>query len=162
MVEWLKEANLLLWFIFGLVLLCAELALPGIFLVWFGASALATALIVAVFLPFLAWQWQIIIFLLCSVAAVLLSRRYFGKKQGGDTPFLNNRIAELIGQNFVLETAISGNKGSLHIDDSLWQICGEDMPKGSRVRITGYKAGALEVEAASPPQNFGEKALPPA
>ncbi|KAA6405122.1 NfeD family protein [Candidatus Tokpelaia sp.] len=154
MVEWLRETNLSLWFIFGLALLCAELALPGIFLVWFGAGALATALIVAVFLPFLAWQWQIIIFLLCSSAAVLLSRRYFSKKRGSDALFLNNRIAELIGQSFILETAISGNKGSLHIDDSLWQIRGEDMPKGSRVRITGYRAGALEVKAASPP---GEK-----
>ena len=47
--QWLADLGPWSWFIIGLLLMLAELILPGVFLIWFGISALV---IVSVIAPF--------------------------------------------------------------------------------------------------------------
>jgi len=149
MVSWAGDGNIWLWCALGFALLCAELAVPGIFLMWFGLGALATAALSFTILRFLGWEGQIIVFLICSICAVLAGYRYYKRKKQDNAPFLNNRVAELMGKTYILADPIIDNRGSLHIDDTIWRIHGKNMAAGGHVRIISYKNGALEVEKVS-------------
>jgi len=148
MEAWAADWNLWGWVIASLILLAAELAMPGIFLVWFGIAALATAAILALSGDLLSLPAQLIIFLILAVCAVLWGRSYFSRQRPNDAPFLNSAIAVLIGKNFRLEEPIIHGEGRLRVNDTIWRLAGPDAPKGSIIRITGYDSGALTAALA--------------
>ncbi|ALK10343.1 NfeD family protein [Blastochloris viridis] len=136
-----------IWFILGLVLLGAEVALPGFFMLWLGVAALATGLItLALGLP---WQAEFIVFGVLSVAALVVWLRLAkqASEAPADNPFLNRRAAGYVGREFLLEEAIVRGAGRVRIDDSVWRLAGPDLPAGSRVRVTRADGGLLHVEA---------------
>ena len=57
----------LIWILAGLLLLLAELAIPGVFLVWIGLAALGTGALQLV--GVLSFGMVVAVFLLCSAAA---------------------------------------------------------------------------------------------
>ncbi|MEF2552751.1 NfeD family protein [Aurantimonas sp. A2-1-M11] len=138
------------WWILGLVLLALELALPGVFLVFFGIAALIVGMNVFVLgTGWFGWQQQIIAFVILSAAAALLGRRWYGSKsEVGDADQLNRRTARLIGRQAVLTEAIVDGRGRVAIEDGWWTVTGPDLPVATHVRIVGADGSMLVVEAA--------------
>lgn len=150
MAEWLAHNAVWAWVILGLALLLLEIVLPGIFLVWFGAASLATALLVQLLAPlspvFGLWQDQLILFIILSIALILKAHKYFVRGKRHKTPFMNEKTAALLGQTFPLRTAIDDNGGTIRAHDTVWRVKGKNLPQGSLVRLKSFHAGVFTVE----------------
>ena len=135
------------WMILAAVLFVLELTAPGIFLMWFGVAAAATALLV--FRYDIAWQWQLIWFCGLSLASVLLAAKYLRKHPlESERPLLNERGVQLIGQSFDLIDPIVNGRGSVKIGDSIWRVAGPELPKGARINVVGADGTLLKVVPA--------------
>lgn len=67
----------LLWFLLGLGLALLELAMPGLILIFFAIGCLVTAAALLLWEP--DFTWQILIFLLSSLASLVLLRRWMAR-----------------------------------------------------------------------------------
>jgi len=136
------------WGALALLLFAAEALAPGAFMLWIGIGAAAVFVIVA-FVPALPLLWQVVAFVVLSVVAIQCYRRW-GRAHArqSDAPLLNRRTAQLVGRVVALQQGIAGGQGRVNIDDASWQVTGQDMPAGTRVRVVGAEAGVLQVEPA--------------
>jgi hypothetical protein len=135
------------WLILGGIFLLLELAVPGVFFIWFGAAA---AIVGAVALTTgLAWQWQMMMFVILSIAAAFAARNFMrSHSDESDRPLLNKRALQHVGRAYVLDQAIVNGHGKVRIGDSVWLVEGKDLPKGKRVTVTGADGATLLVEPA--------------
>jgi membrane protein implicated in regulation of membrane protease activity len=134
------------WLIAALALGIAELAAPGIFLVFLAIAAAVTG--VAVFaLPDLPVPAQLAAFAVWSAVTVLIGKRWYRDYpvEGGD-PMLNDRSARLVGQVVVVETALVGGHGRVLVGDGSWPARGEDAAVGTRVKVSAVVNGEVVVE----------------
>ena len=133
------------WLIAALVLGIAELAVPGVFLVFLAIAAAVTGAAVFV-LPDLPVAAQLGAFAVWSAVTVLIGKRWYRDYpvEGGD-PMLNDRSARLIGQLVVVETALVGGHGRVLVGDGSWPARGADAAVGTQVRITAVVDGAVVV-----------------
>lgn len=135
------------WLIGGVALAIAELAIPGVFLIWLGAAALATgivALVVALTLPI-----ELALFVLLSAIAVATGRMMMARMPIlSDDPLLNERTARLIGRKVLVTEAISGGEGRVRVGDGIWPAAGPDAPAGAVVEVVGADGTRLIVEPA--------------
>lgn len=139
------------WWVLGLVLLAAEMIVPGVFLVWIGIAAILTGVLSLLFWSSDVWLWQVqlMIFALFSIAAVFVGRRLVARSaETTDEPFLNQRGAGLVGRTAVLEEPIHEGRGRIRLDDTTWRVDGPDLPAGARVRVVASSGRQLTVEAA--------------
>jgi membrane protein implicated in regulation of membrane protease activity len=136
------------WLIFGFILMALELAAPGVFLFWFGLSALLVGLLSFIVQP--SWQAQLLMFAVFAAAAVPLWRRLARSNidASKSNPFLNRRAAALVGRVFTLEKPIIDGSGTVRIDDTIWRVAGPDTPAGSRVKVVQADGANLTVAAA--------------
>jgi membrane protein implicated in regulation of membrane protease activity len=134
------------WLIAALVLGIAELAVPGIFLVFLAIAAAFTG-VMAFALPDLPIAVQLGAFAIWSVVAVTIGKRWYRDYpvEGGD-PLLNDRAARLIGQIVIVETALVDGQGRVLVGDGSWPARGSDAAVGTRVRIVAVMDGAVAVE----------------
>ncbi|WP_019906300.1 NfeD family protein [Methylobacterium sp. 77] len=130
------------WILIGLILIGAELAISGVFLVWLGTAAMVTGLEIAI-VP-MPWQAQILFFAGLSVGLVIVAQ----KRMTGHPNSLNRGAHGLIGQEFHLDAAIANGSGRIRVNDTLWRVTGPDAPSGARVRVTGIEGTTLIVTAA--------------
>ncbi len=135
------------WWVLGFALLAAEVFLPSTFCLWLGGSAFITGLI-ALLMPALHWQLEVVIFAVLSVVAVAAWFRF--KPLGKATPDtgLNQRGRGYVGQVFELAEPISNGIGKARVEDSVWRVAGPDLAAGQRVRVTAVDGATLRVEAA--------------
>lgn len=139
------------WWVVGLLLLGAELIMPGVFLVWIGLGAIVTGTIsLAVWgAPYWGWQIQLLVFAALAIVATLLGRRFLsGSRDETDEPLLNQRGASLVGRTATLKDPITEGRGRIHLDGTYWPVTGPDLPSGSRVKIVSSHGGDLTVDAA--------------
>lgn len=138
------------WWVLGLVLLAAEVIVPGVFLVWIGLAALATGILSLILWDAALWIWQVqfVVFALLSMIAVLIGRRIVVTSEESDEPLLNKRAESLVGRTAVLEQPIAEGHGRVRLDDTTWAVEGPDLPAGTRVRITASSGRHLTVERA--------------
>jgi hypothetical protein len=135
------------WMILAALLFLLEMAAPGLHIVWFALAALIVGGI-ALAVP-LAWQLQVLLFLVLAVLLAVLARRLArGAASRTDQPLLNERAAQYVGQTFLVAEPIAGGRGRVKVGDTLWLAEGQDAPAGARVRVTGAKGTVLMVEAA--------------
>ena len=135
------------WIVIGLLLMVLEMLLPGFVLVWFGAGAILVGGLLFVF-PELTWQWQFFVFSVFSVLS-LFSWRYWRRNSDADNPesgVLNQRGKALIGRETILIEAIVNGVGRIQVDDTFWRVNGDDLKKGSLVRIIDVDGATLKVE----------------
>ena len=145
-MEWLDTLDPhWVWLALGLLLAAAEIAVPGVFLIWLAMAALVTGLLAWV-VP-IGWPAQIVIFAVLAILSVFAGRRYLRTNpiQGAD-PLLNQRGAQLVGQTAVVTQAIEGGSGRVRLGDSEWLVKGPDTLPGVRVRVTGSEGVVLLVE----------------
>ena len=136
------------WLTLGLILIGAELLLPGFVLLWFGIAALVVGVLLTL-APDVAVSWQLAVFAATTVLATLLSRLWLRRFGGsGGRPTLNRPDEGLPGRVFRLESPIEQGFGHLWIGDVHWRIAGPDLPAGRQIRIVRWDntAGALTVE----------------
>lgn len=144
-----------LWLIGGVVLLIAELIAPGFFLMFIGSAAIVTGLLSLV-LP-LGLAIQFAIFAVIAVAAARFGgrRAYSYKYEHSTDPFLNNRVARLLGEMVTVVEPIDKNEGRVRVGDSVWSARGGPAAIGDRVRVVDVDGNCLKVEPehALPPTN---------
>ena len=136
------------WMAIGLLLLTAEVFLPGVFMVWFGIAALVTGALGLALWSAAFWTWpvQIVVFLVLSAICVVAGRRWMGTGEAKtDQPLLNQRTAQLVGRTATLEEAIVNGYGRVRIGDTLWRVKGPDVPAGTQVAVTGSENETLIV-----------------
>ena len=134
------------WLIVAVLLGIAELAVPGVFLVFLAIAAAVTG--IAVFaLPTLPLAAQLGAFAAWSVVTVLIGKRWYHDYpiEGGD-PMLNDRAARMVGEVVTVETAITDGHGRVLVGDGGWPAQGPDAAVGALVRITAVVAGHVVVE----------------
>lgn len=133
------------WLALGLVLAAAEMAIPGVFLIWMAGAALITGLV--------AWATpigiplQIVLFALLAIIAVFSGRRYLRDNpiEAAD-PKMNQRGERVIGETVVVTQAIEGGSGRVHLGDSEWIAKGADAAPGTKMRVVGHDGVVLLVE----------------
>ncbi|MEP9350216.1 NfeD family protein [Xanthobacter sp. KR7-225] len=133
------------WFVLGGLLLLAEIAAPGAFLLWLGMAALVTG--VLAYVIDLNWQTEVLVFAALAVIAVLVGRRISpAPGKASDRPFLNRRAEGFIGRQFVLDEPILAGVGRVRIDDTIWRIEGPDTSAGETVTVVAIDGATLRVE----------------
>jgi membrane protein implicated in regulation of membrane protease activity len=144
-VDWLHHPPLL-WLIAAVALGVAELAIPGVYLVFLAVAAAITG-VLALVLPELPLGGQLLGFAAWSVAAVLIGRRWYRDfPVPSADPLLNDRVARLIGEVVTVVEPISDHGGRVRVGDGEWPARGPDLPAGVRVRIVGANGATLRVE----------------
>ena len=124
--------------------------LSGVVFMWAGIAAGLTGAILIV-VPNLSWEYQFLIFALFSAVSIVLGKKYVSNRpQETDQPGLSERGSRYIGRKYVLDESISNGVGKVKIDDTIWRVSGDDMPKGTEVRVTGMDGGVLKVEKSGP------------
>jgi hypothetical protein len=136
------------WWIAAGVLLMLELMLPGVFFVWLAAAAAVVGVFDAAF--HFGWQIELVLFAVFAVIFLFGGRKFLAsrKEMQSDIPNLNQRMYDYVGQLHPLEVAIVNGRGKIRIDDTLWDVMGPELTKGSRVRVTGVEGMRLKVEQA--------------
>lgn len=137
------------WWILGLVLLALEILAPGFIFLWFAIAAMLVGAI-ALFVD-LSWQWMFVLFGALSLASLLVGRSWAmnrSRTEGDEN--LNRRGSRYIGRTFILSAPIEQGQGSLNIDDTVWRVCGPELPEGTRVRVVRIEGVSLVVEETTP------------
>ncbi|MEO1103899.1 MAG: NfeD family protein [Pseudomonadota bacterium] len=132
------------WFIVGALFLIAEVILPGVNLIWFGAAASATGLLL--FAVPLEWQGQMVAFLVFAGLSVLFARFLAARQVDDGADQVNRGPATLIGRELALAEPIVNGTGRALYADGTWRVAGPDRPAGTRVRVIGIDASTLVVE----------------
>ncbi|KQM19811.1 hypothetical protein ASE73_17560 [Sphingomonas sp. Leaf24] len=135
------------WLLLAAALGAAELAVPGVFVVFVAIAAAITGLLALLFSA-LTLPAELAVFGAWSVVTVLIGRRWYAEYPvDSDDPLLNDRAARLIGQQVVVVEAMVGGCGRVRVGDSEWIARGPDLPVGHRVRIVGVSGSTLTVVA---------------
>ena len=133
------------WLAIGLLLAAAEMAIPGVFLIWLAAAALVTGALTW-FLP-IGLPAQIVIFAVLAIAAVFTGKRYLRSNPiEALDPMMNDRGARLVGETVVVTHAIDGGNGRVKQGDSEWLAKGPDAEPGTKMRVAGHDGVVLVVE----------------
>lgn len=150
MMSWFVELGPWNWMILGAALLALEIVAPGAYLLWLGIAAVMTGTLSLQLwdAAFWVWQAQVLVFLVLSLASVLVGRYFFPTKgaRGTDLPLLNQRDRQLVGRTATLAEPIVEGRGRIRLDDTMWRIGGPDLPAGTRVRVVAAEGGELRVE----------------
>lgn len=134
------------WLAIGLVLAIAEMAIPGVFLIWMAGAALITGL-VAWLVP-IGLPLQIVIFAVLSILAVFTGKRLLKRHPVvAADPKMNQRGERVVGETVVVTQAIEGGStGRVRLGDSEWLAKGADAVVGTRLRVVGHDGVVLVVE----------------
>ncbi|MDI3261459.1 MAG: NfeD family protein [Fulvimonas sp.] len=141
-----------LWWILALLLLLAEMLLPGYFLLWIGIASAATGLLTAL-VPGLSLLLQALAFagfaaVSCALYGYLVRPRLV--RQRGHDERLNRRAEQLLGRRCVLVEDIVNGQGRAQVGDSVWPVTGPDLPAGTPVQVIGIDDGiVLRVRAVA-------------
>lgn len=134
----------LIWILAGLLLLGAEILLPGVFLLWIGIAAVGTGLVLfAAAPPFWATVTVFITFLAAGIAVALRLRRSEHPR-----PRVNTPDAGIVGRiGVLLDPGQAGPR--VRLGDSDWAARlprdVADTPAGTRVRVEGVDGTTLVV-----------------
>ncbi|AVA22875.1 NfeD family protein [Rhizobium sp. LEGMi198b] len=137
------------WWLVGLILLAAELILPGFFLVWIGLAGIIVGALSLLFWDSAFWVWQLqgLVFAATAVIVTLIGRHYlYNNSQATDEPFLNQRSASLVGRTATLDQPITEGRGRIRLNDTYWTVNGPDLPVGTRVKVVASSGRDLTVE----------------
>lgn len=146
-----------IWIIIGILLLTVEMLAPGMYLMFLGGAAILTGLLgFALPLPLTA---ELVIFAVLSVLSVFVAKRWLDVYPIlSDSPLLNARIAQMIGETVTVVEPIEHGSGRVKVGDGVWSASGPDAAVGTKMRITGAEGNRLHVEpvaalpAEDPPQ----------
>ena len=133
------------WLALGLLLAAAEMAVPGVFLIWLAGAAIITGLLTWV-VP-IGIELQVVVFCALSIVAVYSGRRYLRSNPIEPVdPMMNDRGAQAVGETVMVTHAIDGGQGRVKLGDSEWLAKGPDAAPGTRMRVCSHQGSVLVVE----------------
>ncbi len=133
------------WLAIGLALAAAEMAIPGVFLIWLAGAAIITGLVAWV-AP-IGLPLQIVLFAVLAIVAVFSGRRYLRSNPVSSAdPMLNDRGGQLLGEQVVVTHALDGGSGKVSHGDTEWLARGPDAEPGTKMRVAGHDGVVLLVE----------------
>jgi membrane protein implicated in regulation of membrane protease activity len=143
----LLENPALFWFLIGLALLLAELAFPGLIVIFFGAGAWITGLVFILF--DFSFNGQLIVFILSSILSLVffrksLQQRWWQKRYSG-----NELADEFLGRTCSVTVPIlpGPGGGKVYFKGTTWKaVANVEIPAGNTVRIIGKDSIVLLVE----------------
>ncbi len=137
---------MMMWFIIGAILIFLELIVPGVFLVWLGIAAVILGAILS--FVTMGTTMQILLFAILSVITVLIGVKFYKGKDRDITSNALNQVrgAEYVGKIYTLTAEVKNGEGRLPLGDSVWGIQGEDLPAGSKIKITKVSGNTLNFE----------------
>ena len=137
------------WLSIGVLLMIAELFVPGVFVMWFGFGAVLTGIITGV-VGGLSVAMQLLIFVIMSVISLGLGLFVYGKifgpnkEKGNDT---RTGAQRLIGKSFIVSETIQNGKGKVTVGDTVWLARSKrKIAKGAEVVVIGAEGTQLLVE----------------
>lgn len=134
------------WLVLAVVLGGAELAVPGVFLIFIAIAAALTG-VASLALPDLPLTGQLLAFAVWSIVTILIGRRWYRDYPvAGSDDLLNDRGSRLIGAHATVVAAIAAGSGRVRVGDSEWLAEGPDCAAGTAVRIVGRRDTVLQVE----------------
>lgn len=136
------------WMVLGFVLLVAEVAAPGIFMLWIGIAALivGAASLLLWNAGFWTGQVQVLVFLVLALISAYAGKKLMGgRNQPTDQPLLNRRGEQMIGRTATLHEPIREGRGRIQLGDTFWRVSGPDLPAGARVRVVSAAESDLEL-----------------
>ena len=139
------------WVVLGIFLVFVELVTPGFILIFFGASALVTALINWIF-PEIPIFLSILLCAVLGAGGVFLSRwffpDFFASKNNTDSSEKFIETDDVVGAKaIVTETIPDGRPGKVEFRGSLWNAEAErEIPAGEQVIIVKRKNLTLYVK----------------
>ena len=133
------------WLALGLVLAAAEMAIPGLFLIWLAGAAILTGLLTWV-AP-IGVPLQVVVFAVLAIVGVFSGKRYLRSNPVVPAdPLMNDRGGRLVGEVVVVTHAIVEGSGRVKQGDSEWLARGPDAEPGTRMRVAGHDGVVLVVE----------------
>ncbi len=147
---WMSANQDWIWLAIGVVLLIGEVIVPGVFLLWIGLAGLATGVIVAIAND-ISFEVQGMAFAILSIVSVFIGRNIMKNTPdvSEEAPNLNRKGAAMIGNNYVLASAIVNGEGRVKVGDTVWSATGKDLPEGSRVTVESVDGTKLHVVKCS-------------
>lgn len=137
------------WMILAAALAGIEILTPGFFFLWLGGAALITG-ILALIVPALSWENQVLAFAVLSGASVLGWYKFRGTlTTASDDMTLNRRGEQLLGRNATLSEPIVNGRGQIKIDDTVWRCEGSDLAAGTKVKVVAIRGAVVMVEKAA-------------
>ena len=138
------------WAVIALVLIAAETLAPGAFMLWMGLAA-AVVFVTVLLAPGISLLAQVILFVVLSVVAVLVYRKWFRREERpSDRPLLNRRADQMVGRVGPLDQSIVSGRGRIKLDDAFWVVEGPDLVAGTPVRVAAVDGMTLKVQEAGP------------
>ena len=134
------------WWLLALVLIGAEVVLPGYFMLWIGiAAALMGA--VTLLVPSMPILAQAIVFALLAIAACTAYWTFIRPlaEHRDDQPLLNRRGERMVGRRVVVDDAITNGRGKVLVGDGSWLAEGPDTPSGATVEVIAVEGTTLRV-----------------
>lgn len=149
MLNFLEHLVFWHWLLLAAILLIFELVTGSGFLFWLGISAAIIGVFLWIF-PDLTWTTQLLGFALLGLMTAIVWRLYLKRHPiGTDRPLLNKRSEQYIGRIFTLDSPVVNGLGKIRVDDSTWRVRCQDLPSGTRIRITGVDGVILIAEKVS-------------
>lgn len=137
------------WLSIGVLLMIAELFIPGTFVMWFGFGAILTGIIVGI-IGELTVAMQLLIFVIMSVISlgigIVVYGKIFGptKEKGNET---RTGAQRLIGKTFLVSETIQNGKGKVTVGDTVWLARSKHkIAKGTEIVVIGVDGTQLLVE----------------
>lgn len=140
----------IIWLALALVLGVAELAAPGVFLIFVAIAAAMTG-VLAFALPDLPLVVQLLSVAAWSLVTILIGRRWYRDYPVATADrLLNDRAARLVGETVTITEPIRGGKGRARLGDGEWIATGPDMPSGAHARVVSATGATIAVEPIAP------------
>lgn len=145
-MEWFVNWGVWHWLVLGFILLIAEIAMPGVFLLWWGLAAIVVAGIMKLFPDLPLSSLAVIYAIIAMILSVIWWRYQHGKDQADQSNrALNQRNHAMIGsRGKVLEMAENGiGRGAF--GDTTWRIKGHGLSVNDIIEVTGVDGITLNV-----------------
>ena len=135
------------WWVAAVIFFGIEVFAPGAIFLWLGVAASVVGAVVWVS-PEVSWHYQFLVFAILAVGSAFAWRAYKNRHPSPETdqPALNRRGRQYVGRVFTLAEPIVNGQGKLRVDDTIWKIEGEDLPEGTRIRVSGVDGTILRVQ----------------
>jgi membrane protein implicated in regulation of membrane protease activity len=137
------------WIVLGIVVVLLELVVPAFFLVWFGLGALIVGVVLFA-VPGLSFAWQVLIWIVCSLAFIWLWFKVF--KPGFYKTRAGMSKGAVIGEiGLVIRDIRPFEKGQIRfqkpvLGDEVWEsIADEEIKAGERVKVLDVEGNILKV-----------------
>ena len=152
MMEFLQTMPFWYWFVFALVLLGIEMMTGSTYFLWPSVAAVLSGFMAL--LPFSAWQFELIVFAIVTVALSFYApakvKPWLHRTQA-DHQNLNERGAQKVGRRAIVDQTFQDGAGKVRLGDTLWLAESEggvDFEAGAKVIVERVDGTKLFVKSA--------------